>query len=151
MPIDFRVRDVLKWPYVFRLSSRQHFPKNDVCRKLLNHLRFSAVSTAAKSFAAVISSSTHAPFLRSPTHIGVPSTGLTERTTSPIGRVALLGWVHLRVEFAVLIMGRTGRIDQRGIDVGTLTQRQAMVTQITIHEADSSGRQLVLLQQKTEV
>jgi hypothetical protein len=48
-------------------------------------------------------------------------------------------------------MGRTGRINQRGIDVGTLTQRQAMVTQITIHEADSSGRQLVLLQQKTEV
>lgn len=81
----------------------------------------------------------------------MPSTGLTERTTSPIGRVALLGWVHLRVEFAVLIMGRTGRINQRGIDVGTLTQRQAMVTQITIHEADSSGRQLVLLQQKTEV
>ncbi len=36
--------------------------------------------------------------------------------------VSLLGLVHLWVALAVLVLGRTGRVDQRGIDDGALTQ-----------------------------
>lgn len=43
--------------------------------------------------------------------------------------VPLLGLVHFRVALAVLVLGRTGRIDQRCIDDGALAQRQAAVAQ----------------------
>ena len=43
--------------------------------------------------------------------------------------VSLLGLVHFRVALAVLVLGRTGRIDQRCIDDGALAQRQAAVAQ----------------------
>ena len=47
--------------------------------------------------------------------------------TAEIILVSLLGLVHFRVALAVLVLGRTGRIDQRCIDDGALAQRQAAV------------------------
>ncbi|GBH21436.1 Transcription antitermination factor NusA [Pseudomonas syringae pv. actinidiae] len=68
-----------------------------------------------------------------------------------IVRVTFIGLMHLRIAFAILVLGRTGRVNQRGIDDGALTQRQATVAQITINYAENPGRQLVLFQQTTEV
>ncbi|CRH89330.1 Uncharacterised protein [Chlamydia trachomatis] len=65
--------------------------------------------------------------------------------------VSLLGLVHFRVALAVLVLGRTGRIDQRCIDDGALAQRQAAVAQIAIDDSEDAGRQLVFLQQAAEV
>ncbi len=39
--------------------------------------------------------------------------------TAEVILVTLLGLVHLRVAFAVLVLGRTRRIDHRGIDDGS--------------------------------
>ncbi len=49
--------------------------------------------------------------------------------TAEIILVSLLGLVHFRVALAVLVLGRTGRIDQRCIDDGALAQRQAALAQ----------------------
>src|SRR5690606_30936009 len=43
--------------------------------------------------------------------------------------VALLGLVQLGIALAVLVLGRTRRMDQRGIDDGALAQRQAAISQ----------------------
>ncbi len=48
--------------------------------------------------------------------------------TAEVILVSLLRLVHLRVALAILILGRTRRMDQRGIDDGALAQRQAPVT-----------------------
>lgn len=65
--------------------------------------------------------------------------------------VTLLGLAHFWIALTILVLGRTQRIDQRGIDNRTLAQRQTAVTQIAIdHRQDARG-QLVLLKQTTEV
>ena len=65
--------------------------------------------------------------------------------------IAFLGLVHFRVALAVLVLGRTRRMNQRGIDDGALAQRQAAITQIAIDHAQNPRRQLVFFQQATEV
>ncbi|MNE41940.1 hypothetical protein D3C80_1360420 [compost metagenome] len=65
--------------------------------------------------------------------------------------VALLRLVHFRVALAVLVLGRTRRVDQRRIDDGALAQRQATIPQIAIDHRQNPSRQLVLLQQATEI
>src|SRR3546814_17654055 len=55
------------------------------------------------------------------------------------------------VALAVLVLGRTGRIDQRCIDDGALAQRQAAVAQIAIDDSEDASRQLVFLQQAAAV
>ncbi|MNV87110.1 hypothetical protein D3C71_1812060 [compost metagenome] len=65
--------------------------------------------------------------------------------------VALLGLVHFWIAFTVLVLGRAGRIDQRGIDNGALAQRQPSVTQIAIDHGQDAGSQLVFLRQSAEV
>ena len=47
--------------------------------------------------------------------------------TAEVILIALLGLVHFRVTLTVLVLGRTRRMDQRGIDDGALAQRQATV------------------------
>lgn len=65
--------------------------------------------------------------------------------------VALLGLAHFWIALTILVLGRTQRIDQRGIDNRTLAQRQTAITQIAIdHRQDARG-QLMLLNQTTEV
>src|SRR5690606_32418533 len=56
-----------------------------------------------------------------------------------------------RIALAVLVLGRAGRVDQRGVDDGALAQRQATVAQVAIDHRQNPGRQLVALQQATEV
>lgn len=65
--------------------------------------------------------------------------------------IAFLGLVHFRVAFAFLVLGRTRRMNQRGIDDGALAQRQAAITQVAIDHTQNPCRQLVLFQQATEV
>src|SRR3546814_19752869 len=62
--------------------------------------------------------------------------------------VALLGLVHLWVALAVFVLGRTRRIDQRGIDDGALAQRQATVTQVAIDNCQDASSQFVFLPQQ---
>ena len=71
--------------------------------------------------------------------------------TAKVILVALLGLVHLWVALAVFVLGRTRRIDQRGIDDGALAQRQATVTQVAIDHGEDASSQFVFLQQATEV
>ena len=65
--------------------------------------------------------------------------------------IALLRLVHFRVALAVLVLGRTGCMNQRGIDDGALSQGQATVAQIAIDHAENASGQLVFFQQATEV
>jgi hypothetical protein len=60
--------------------------------------------------------------------------------------VAFLGLMHLRIALATPILGRTGRMNQCGIDDGVVTQRQATVTQLTIDHAENPGCQLGAIQ-----
>ncbi|VDA76726.1 hypothetical protein BANRA_05302 [Klebsiella pneumoniae] len=68
--------------------------------------------------------------------------------TAEIILVSLLGLVHFRVALAVLVLGRTGRIDQRCIDDGAGSDRPRSPRAIDDSDA---GRQLVFLQQAAEV
>lgn len=53
--------------------------------------------------------------------------------------VTLLGLMHFRVALTVLVLGRTRRIDQRGIDDRALAQRQPSVAQIAIEDSQDAG------------
>ena len=53
--------------------------------------------------------------------------------------VTLLGLMHFRVALTVLVLGRTRRIDQRGIDDRALAQRQPSVAQIAIDDSQDAG------------
>ncbi len=59
--------------------------------------------------------------------------------------------MHFRIAFSVLVLGRTERMNQRGIDDGCLSKRQATGAKIAIDNAESTSGQLVLFQQATEV
>lgn len=61
--------------------------------------------------------------------------------------IAFLDVMHLRVALTVQILGRTRRINQRGIDDSALSQRKAPVAEVTLHHRQNPSRQLVLLQQ----
>ena len=50
--------------------------------------------------------------------------------------------MHFRIALAVLVLDRTRRVGQRGVDDGVLAQLQATV---------APGRQLMALQKVTEV
>lgn len=65
--------------------------------------------------------------------------------------VAFLGLVHVGIAFAFLVLGRTGCMNQRGIDDGALTQGQATVAQVAIDDTENAGSQVMLLQQSTEI
>ena len=53
---------------------------------------------------------------------------LSGRTPEEI-LISFLRLVHFGIALTVLVLGRTGRIDQRCIDDGALAQRQAAVAQ----------------------
>ena len=65
--------------------------------------------------------------------------------------VTLLRLAHIWGTFAVLVLGRIWRINQRDIDDGALAQRQASITQITIGYRQSPSRQILRLQQIPKV
>lgn len=65
--------------------------------------------------------------------------------------IAFLDLMHFRVTLTAPILGRSWRIDRRGIDVGPLAQRQTTPPQITVDHCKSPCRQLVLFQQTTEL
>lgn len=77
--------------------------------------------------------------------------GTIVRLHAEVPLIAFLGLVHFRVALAVLVLGRTRRVDQRGIDDGALTQRQATIPQVAVDHRQNPCRQLVQLQQTTEV
>ncbi len=59
--------------------------------------------------------------------------------------------MHFRVALAVLVLGRTWRIDQCGIDDSALAQRQTSATQVAIDHSQDAGSQFLFLQQEAEV
>ena len=64
--------------------------------------------------------------------------------------VALLALVHLRIALTVLVLGRAGRCDQRGIDHRAGLEQQALAAQQIVDQRQDLIGQLVLLQQMTE-
>ncbi len=59
--------------------------------------------------------------------------------------------MHLRIGLAFLVLGRTGRMDNRGIDNRALAQRQPLGSQVGIDGFQDACHQLVLLQQVPEI
>ncbi len=59
--------------------------------------------------------------------------------------------MHFRVALALLILRRTGRVNDRGIDDSALTQHQSTVAQVAIDDAQNTSHQVVLFQQAAEV
>lgn len=59
--------------------------------------------------------------------------------------------MHLWIAFSVLVFSRTGRVDNRRIDDGALAQREAFLLQITVDDRQDRRRQLMILQQVSEV
>lgn len=59
--------------------------------------------------------------------------------------------MHFRVTLAVLMLDRIWRKDQGGIDDGALSQRQPPIARVNIDQRQDPSRQLVLLQQVTEI
>lgn len=64
--------------------------------------------------------------------------------------VALLGLVHLRVPLAAAVLGRTGGVDQGGIDGGTGPEHQPPRGEQLIDQLQHGGGQPVLFQQVPE-
>lgn len=65
--------------------------------------------------------------------------------------VAFFRLMHLGIALAVPVLGRTGRVNDGGIDNGALAQRQAFVSQVIVDGFQNARRQLVLLQQVPEI
>lgn len=73
------------------------------------------------------------------------------RLHAAVSLIAFLSLVHLRVALTVLVLDRTRRVDQRGIDDGALVQRQAAIPQIAVDHGQNPSRQFVFLQQASGV
>ncbi|MNV68963.1 hypothetical protein D3C71_1618410 [compost metagenome] len=65
--------------------------------------------------------------------------------------VALLRLVHLRVSFAALVLGGTGRRDDRGIHDGASLQKQPLPGQMSVDLLEDVFGQVAGLQQMAEV
>lgn len=65
--------------------------------------------------------------------------------------VTFLRLMHLGIAFAFLVLGRTGCVDDGGVDNGALAQRQALVLQVIVDGFQNARRQLMLLQQVPEI
>jgi hypothetical protein len=59
--------------------------------------------------------------------------------------------MHFRVALAVLVLGRTRRMNDRRTDHRALAQHQATVTQIAVDDLQDPARQLMFLQLAPEV
>lgn len=59
--------------------------------------------------------------------------------------------MHLRIAFAVLVLGRTRRVNDRRIDHRTLTQHQTTIAQIAVDDLQNTASQLMFFQQAPEV
>ena len=73
------------------------------------------------------------------------------RFHSKIVLVSFLGLMHFGVAFAVLVLGRTRRVNNRRIDHRALAQYQSTVAQIAIDDLQNSAGRLMLFQQPAEV
>jgi len=62
-----------------------------------------------------------------------------------------LGLVHFGIAFAVLVLGRARRVNNRRIDHRALAQQPAAVAQIAVDDLQNPARQLMFLQQAPEV
>lgn len=65
--------------------------------------------------------------------------------------ITFLRLMHFRIALAVLVLGRTGCVDDGCVDNGALAQRQALVSQVIIDGFRNARRQLMLLQQVPEI
>lgn len=65
--------------------------------------------------------------------------------------VALLGLMHLGISPLALVLGRTGRGDDRGVHDRTFLKQQALVGQMDVDCREDALGQLVLFQQATEL
>ena len=65
--------------------------------------------------------------------------------------VAFLRLMHLRIAFTFLVLGRTGCMDDGGVDDAALVQRQDFFSQVIVDGFHNARRQLVLLQQVPEI
>ena len=64
--------------------------------------------------------------------------------------VALLHLMHLRVTLAIFVLGRTGRIDDRGIHDGAGVDGKAVVFKVFGNQCKQLIAQVVRLQKMTE-
>src|SRR3546814_8309944 len=65
--------------------------------------------------------------------------------------ISFLCLVHFGVAFTVLVLGRTGRMNDRRIDHSSLTQQQTSVAQIAVDDLQNPTGQLMFFQQPAEV
>lgn len=65
--------------------------------------------------------------------------------------VVLLGLVHLRIARAAAVLGRTGRVDDRGVHHSALAQQQTALGQIGVDRRQHLRRQAMALQPMPEV
>lgn len=61
--------------------------------------------------------------------------------------IALIGLLHFRIAFAFLVLRRTGRVDDGGINNRSLAQRQSSFSQVVVDGFQNTRRQLMLIQQ----
>jgi len=59
--------------------------------------------------------------------------------------------MHLGIALAFLVLGRTGRVDDGGIDNRALAQRQAFVLQVVVDGFQNPCRERMFLQQVPEI
>src|SRR3546814_3769746 len=82
----------------------------------------------------------------------VCSSDLTDVRFHPeIVLISFLCLVHFGVAFTVLVLGRTGRMNDRRIDHSSLTQQQNSVAQIAVDDLQNPTGQLMFFQQPAEV
>ena len=65
--------------------------------------------------------------------------------------LAFLGLVHVRIPFALGILGRAGRIDQGCIDDGTLPESQPFGGVVLVDRAEQNAGELVFLRKCSSV
>jgi hypothetical protein len=75
---------------------------------------------------------------------------LSGRTAKKV-LIPLFGLMHFGGAFAVLVLGRTRRVNNRRIDHRALAQHQSSVAQIAIDDLQNFAGQLMFFQQPAEV
>lgn len=65
--------------------------------------------------------------------------------------ITLPGLMHLRVALLFLVLGRTGRIDNRGVDDSAAIHLQPVLIQILVNQVEQLIAQIMILHQVTEL
>ena len=70
---------------------------------------------------------------------------------SEIPLLALAGLVHLGIALLILVLGRTRRVDDRGIDNGSTRHLHAILFQVDIHYPEQLITEVVAFHQMTKL